>query len=381
MGAIRRLAKAMGKVALLLLRAGLWLAVRTDELSDVDGRVAYLLHRLAADDAAAQMVAPGSDGRYRGEWYLVSLSMTAAAVTNQAFAHPERRAAAAAAVAALVERALGPDASAFDTEAWGEPLLAHLDGDKGHAGYLGHLYFMLAAEALLTPEAPHAALRARLRDAAARRMAAAPGGFLETYSGQRYVADCAVVAAALGLDDLASGTDHGALLRAWSAHAQQRLRDPASGLLVFGVTAEGGPRGLGRGSSTGWNGLYLPAIDPALAQDQFRRLRDRLVQPHLGLVGVREFLPGRGGWGDVDSGPLIWGWSPSATGFALAGARREGDDALASDLLRTAEVAGITVSTAAGRRYLLAPLVGDAIVAAMRTARPWDRRFLDAPRG
>jgi hypothetical protein len=72
----------------------------------------------------------------------------------------------------------------------------------------------------------------------------------------------------------------------------------------------------------------------------------------------------------------VFGMSPAATGFALAAARHDGDDAWATGLLRTAEIAGFSVPCRGGRCYLLAPLVGDAIVLAMRTALLWDARHV-----
>jgi hypothetical protein len=66
--------------------------------------------------------------------------------------------------------------------------------------------------------------------------------------------------------------------------------------------------------------------------------------------------------GDVDSGPLVMGVSPAATGFALGDATLRGRPER-SGLLRTAELAGVSVRG----HYLLAPLVGDSIMLAART--------------
>ena len=46
-----------------------------------------------------------------------------------------------------------------------------------------------------------------------------------------------------------------------------------------------------------------------------------------------------------------------------------GDEALVSGLRRTAELFGF--SAGSDRHFLVAPLVGEAIVLAMGTARPW----------
>ena len=41
----------------------------------------------------------------------------------------------------------------------------------------------------------------------------------------------------------------------------------------------------------------------------------------LNFAMIREYPPGVSGWGDVDSGPVIFGYGVSPSGFALAGAR------------------------------------------------------------
>ena len=81
------------------------------------------------------------------------------------------------------------------------------------------------------------------------------------------------------------------------------------------------------------------------------------------------------GQGDVDSGPLVFGTSPAATGFAMAAARSLGDAEWLGGLLSTAEWVGV-VTPGPRRHYLTAPLVGNAIVLAMMTSRPWDDRYV-----
>jgi hypothetical protein len=120
----------------------------------------------------------------------------------------------------------------------------------------------------------------------------------------------------------------------------------------------------------------LSFVDEALARDQFARLLAVFGEPlPFGALALREWPAGVAKDGDVDSGPLVFGLSPSATGFAMAGPAMLGDDERSRALLRTAEMVGVTV----GSRYLLAPLVGDAIVLATSTATPWTDRFLSSP--
>ncbi|HEY3356665.1 MAG TPA: hypothetical protein VGQ83_25670 [Polyangia bacterium] len=382
----------MTKALALLVLAALgaktaWvLAVRPDparllaggERRDLETRQAYLLQRLTSGaDVAGGMAAP-DDGLFRGEWLIVALSMTAAASTSMAFDAPATAPAARTAVAALIAQALTPAARAFDAGRWREDPIDTLAGRHGHAGYLGHVGLMLGAHALLGGgDARLDALHDRIVAALARRMAAAPAAHLETYPGEIYAMDNTVVAAALAVHQLAGRGDHRAVLRRFVAETRARLLDPATGLIAFRLDAAGRPVQSGRGSGAGWNSFYLPFVDGDLAAEQWARLREHLVvELPLGGAAVREYPRGTTGRGDVDSGPVILGLSPSGTGFAVAGARHAGDARLVGRLLTTAEVVGGTVQWGGRRRYLVAPLVGDAILLAMKTARPWDRRFL-----
>lgn len=367
-------------LALLALKGG-WVAACTPDVGDSSGdllaRRDHLLSRTqsATYDSDHQLV-PG--GVFSAEWKLVTLSMTAAALTNLSFQLPETRLRHRPACDGLLERMLQPDIRAFEVHQWGSDPLADLDGPNGHAGYLGHLGFTLGACRLLGGAEQHADLHDRVAEALARRMRASRSWHVATYPGETYTADNSVVVAALALHDLVTGRRrHQPTLVSFVSYSRERLLDPSNGLTVFAVSDEGRPLGHGRGSAAGYSSFYLPFADRTFAAEQRAQLRKHfVVDMGLGMTGVREYSDDGDHSGDVDTGPLVFGLSPSATGFALASARHDRDVELEQALLRTAEAAGFTLPCRGGRCYALAPLVGDAILLAMRTATRWDRRFL-----
>ena len=384
----RRLLLLVGAamVALLALKAVWVLALRPDparllaggEGADLAARRAYLVSRLTVDPRVAETMAAPDEGLFRGEWLIGTLSMTSAASTNMAFEDPVLLPRAREDVARLFDRALSPSTRAFDAQRWREDPLESLDGPHGHAGYLGHLALMLAANRLLGGDHRFDALHDRVAAALARRVHAAPSAHLETYPGETYAMDNTVVQAALALHQRAAGGDHRAATARWLDFTRRHLLDPRTGLVSFALDAEGRPTQGPRGSGAGWNSFFLPFVDEAFAAEQFAALEAHLVRDlPFGGAGVREFPAGVAGVGDVDSGPVLFGVSTSGTGFAVAGARHARDARLLGRLLTTAEIVGCTVQWRGQRRYLLVPLVGDAIMLAMKTARPWDRRFLD----
>ncbi len=372
-------------LALAALKAAWFFAFRTDgaalisgrEKADLEARRAYLVSRLLEErHGGEQMKSPG--GIFTGEWYIGSLSMTAAAVTNLAFEDPATRERAVKEVDGLVELALTGEAQAFDRGMWGgEGPLDSLSGDHGHAGYLGHLALMMGAHRLLGGGDKHAPMHRAVVEALSRRMAASSTSHIETYPGETYAMDNTVVAASIAVCDLATGEGHAEILSRFVQLTRERMLDPETGLVSFSLGPDGRPNQRSRGSGVAWNSFYLPFVDRAFAAEQFGRLKEQLVDSPLGVAGVREVRRGVFVRGDVDSGPVIFGLSPSATGFAIAGARHAGDAKLLSELLDTAELAGFSFQWQGKRRYLLSPFVGDAIVLAMKTARPWDRRFVD----
>lgn len=328
----------------LLKLAGLLLAVRLVSCAvctttdDPDSRYRYVLNALKSSS-------PG-DGMIPGEWYLVSLSMAGIAAKN--LGHSED-------LAWLTRRALDREIRAFDTEAWKTDALETLDTAQGHAGYLGHLGLLLALEC----SDANVALRHRVLGALERRYASSPTRLIETYPRMTWIPDNSVTLAAVAVGARCDGRD--VPVREWLAAWP---KDDATGLLRFRPQSK-----APRASGAGWNSVYLHLVDPTVAREQYALAeRTFLFDDVPGLAAWREYPRGIEGPGDVDSGPLIFGLSPSGTGFALAGATLYGSKARGG-MLRTAEVAGITVPWG-GLHYLFAPLVGDAAVLAARTLPP-----------
>ncbi len=89
----------------------------------------------------------------------------------------------------------------------------------------------------------------------------------------------------------------------------------------------------------------------------------------FGFSTIREYPVGVSGSGDIDSGPVIFGSSVSASGFTLASARRFGDRKLFRRLNNTASLWGVPYSGSHGRGHAIGGPLGDAILLAMYTAR------------
>ena len=345
------------------------------EREDVLTRRAYLVSRYDQGSLDPSTMPFLIGEFFQGEWAIGSCSMMAAALTNIAFIYPETRADSLRVVRGLVDLMLRQSFRKFDTGAWGEDAIASLDGPNGHIGYLGHLNLVLAAHRILGGDDTYDDLHRQINQALARRVAQRP--YLATYPQQWYSADTMVVYASLKLYADIFAVDFERLFDQFLSHTKGSLLDPNTGLVVFWLDAAGGPVGVSRGSGVGWNSFYLPFFAESFAAQQYAKAKEKLlVRWPLGIRGFREFAPGVPGMGDIDSGPVVLGMSTSGTAFFIAGARRAADVETLDGLLLLGEIAGSSIQWNGKRRYLLAPLVGDAIILAMKTSVPWDTRYV-----
>lgn len=198
----------------------------------------------------------------------------------------------------------------------------------------------------------------------------ADGPFLQSYPGRRWPVDNVVAAAALArAGRVFDEPEWVRTVSEWRVSALQHT-DPVLGLLPHEVDPAGSALDGPRGSSQALLQAFWPDVsaDGRADQPAWDAFTTTFLVRRAGLVGVREFPPGRGGSGDVDSGPLIGGISASASAVTLAAARRVGDLDLATDLEREAEVLGLGLTLGGRRRYAAGLLpIGDAFLAWARS--------------
>jgi hypothetical protein len=323
----------------------------------------------AGDDAAR--AAPASN-RFAGEWALVTHQMTALGLAQLCLAHPELREQLAPEITRAALKSFQPEMRAFGTRAWsGEDAMASLGSGHGHA-YLAYPALALGMARLLDPAFPAATAREHdaLIAAYERRLLSSPTGLIETYPGEAYPTDTAAVAGAIAVHGRATGADHSRVLARWASLVERVQIDPGSGLLVQRMGAfDGRPHDAPRGSGTALGAYFAGFAD--------RRVADRLAQglfrqetDFCGFGAIREYAPGHPGHGDVDSGPVLFGVSVSATGFALAVARASGRGDSFERLYRTTELFGAPSSSADRMRFLSGGPIGNALLLALLTSGP-----------
>ncbi len=208
--------------------------------------------------------------------------------------------------------------------------------------------------------------------AAAIEQSATP--FLPSYSGAAWPCDTVPAIHALcAYDRLLHEDRYDRVIKNWLVEVDER-HDRQTGLL-FPHTAslpDGREVSVARATSQMIVLRLLPDIQPLVAKGEYESFRRHFLTTFLGAPCVLEYPAGTSGPGDVDSGPLIWGRSLSATVLMMGVAQIYGDQALADAIAQTGEVVGMPWTSQGEKRYAagLLPL-GDIMVSYAHAARPW----------
>lgn len=307
--------------------------------------------------------------RFDGEWAFGAALMSIVGLAQVVEAHPELRARYVPAMEQAAENLMREETFAFGHAAWGEGPLEGVAHGQGHA-YMGYAALALGVLRQVHPETRFAAVHDTLIEGLAHNLEASPNGVLETYPGEAYPCDISSVIAAIGLHARLTHRDRSGLIAREAALFRNRWVDPASGYLVQSIDPQSGaPRDAPRGSGTALGAFFWSFADASLSHELDNALLTQGRTEFAGFGGIREYGQGHVGLGDIDSGPVLFGVSVSATGFALSAARRAHDDEAFTSLFRTAALFGVSLPHGEGARFLSGGPLGNAIMLAMLTAR------------
>ena len=201
-------------------------------------------------------------------------------------------------------------------------------------------------------------------------LAASDSPFLDSFPEAVWPVDTSVGIAALAIANPYLGNRHKATVATWISRARLR-RDLQTGALSHNATADGLSQGSPRGGSLAMMSFVLADADPAFARQQYDVLRKYFVDYSWGIPAVREYPHGVNGITDVDSGPVILGFSGPASVLGAGAAIAHGDASLATTLLATIEFVGMPVEWGGSRQYAGGYVpVGDAFLAWARSGPP-----------
>ena len=308
---------------------------------------------------------------FRNEWQFGSYQMAALGLLQVCREHPELAVEFRPSIELAVDRLLSPEVRSFDAQQWNADPLSSLEGPAGHAAYLGYLNLVLSLHRAVFPDSRHGVLNDNISAALARRFRDSAQHIIETYPDQAYPVDNAAGLASLLLHQRVTGIDHSLAVAPTLQRMRTDWRDPRTGLLMQAIDCRTGQAyDRGRASGTALAAYFLSMGESEISGMLSASVRAHLAGSVLGFGFVDEYAAGDRGGGDIDSGPLIFGMSPSGTGFAIGYSRAFGDRSQYLRLYRTAYLMGAPVSRGNRRYFVTGGPLGNAIMLAMLTAQP-----------
>ena len=313
----------------------------------------------------------GSD-TFSGEWLFGTYMMAAMGFGQTAILYPELKDKNMELMNKCIEKMISEKGREFDSNCWCEDPLASLEGDKHHAAYLGYLNLTLSLQRFIDPNSRYAKLNDKITAALVKRLEATPEFILFTYPGELYPVDNCSIIGSIGLYDRATGSDHSELIKRWIKTYREKYINKETGLLYQAMKPDKKtPFDPGRGSGTAFGAYFLSFTDLELSRDLYMALKKELFGTVIGFGAVREYPSAMSeGEGDIDSGPIVFGFGVSATGFAIADTRIHRDKETFLKLYATSFLFGAPVDRGDRRDYIMGGPLGNCIMFAMLTASP-----------
>lgn len=138
--------------------------------------------------------------------------------------------------------------------------------------------------------------------------------YLESYYMASWPADNVVAIASLALRNRIIEESHPPkdIIKPWLNKVKSSLDQ--YGRIPHGANWKTGKStSESRGNSMSLMLCLLKDIDSDFANTQFASYKESFLDSRLGLPGIREHRKGKGGNGDIDSGPVIWGIGGAAS--------------------------------------------------------------------
>ena len=348
------------------------------ERKDIIHRANYLTSKVATSpQELLDEMTNGIGAQFQGEWALYSCSMTTAALANIAILYPQNKELSIKYIGHIIDIALSPEIREYDAFSWKEDPMEGIYGNLSHISYYSHIAWMISRFKQIGGDNKYDDIYHSLCKAMNRRLRQSPYLNLPTYpDGYIYIPDMLVAIVALHNYSCQYDGKYTTTVKMWIDRARKEWTDKESGLVASILLEDNGQIVMPvRGSYSALNCYYLSLIDPEFAKEQYECLKKYFKQSII-IDGIKEYHNTTCLMGfDIDAGPILFNLSPSGTAFSIGCATSLDDMAYRRQLLKTAEIAGSTVTWFSKSHYLLAnwALVGEAITLAMRTSTPQTR--------
>jgi hypothetical protein len=295
------------------------------------------------------------------EWPFMGFSYLGYACANFAKYDPAMRDEALEEMRWLIDALQTPRMSGFVAPHFGEPF----GPNEIHVAVFVHGHFLNLAMQYreVSGDTRYDVLIERVAAALARAYLGTDGPILRSYRDMWWITDNFPALSALSRYDRVFQRDTSEARSRFLSSLKAYYLDKGTGLFCTYVDPDGHSQVQGaRGISVMYGLHFLKDFDASLAASQYELARQCFVRSLLGFTAVREFPSGSSAPSDIDSGPLILGAGPSASGFAIAAAAVNGDDRTAWELLKASALVGWPELQNGKLRYDAMPTVGQAVI-------------------
>lgn len=257
-------------------------------------------------------------GEHNHEWMLFSYSFSSFALTNIALRDSCMKGKASSLIKTAITRSMHPwITSNYDVDS---SLLQYNYFPDYSVLYLGHLNLMLGCYRMLSEDSSFNGLNDRISASLAERYKQCPYHNLDSYPGGVWIPDNAVAITSLKMHAHNTGSSHDSVSDMWIHYVKENYIDAETGLLYSTVnSANGKPQEEPRGSMLGWSLMFIQQLDSAFAHQQYVKYKKQFSKNCLIFRLYRERKDDKStDMGDIDSGPLFYGFSIPANQFVLS---------------------------------------------------------------
>lgn len=241
--------------------------------------------------------------------------------------------------------------------------------------YLSHFNMILGAYRVAGGDPRYDALHTQVTRFLSDATLHEPDYTLESFGGgDKWPADQTVTLCSLYMYDRVHNTAFSKkAIQGWLAMMEKERTDPV--LHVHDSYLSHDPmQKLPRGCALSWSSLYMAQFAPKEARELYQHYRRSYFRSVMGLGGFREWPPGKNYGMDADTGPILFGIGFAASGLAIGPMRLFHDEDAYKTVMRTGALVGVPFRWQGQRRYLFAPLLGEAILLNGETAVRWFER-------
>ncbi|HAN78335.1 MAG TPA: hypothetical protein DCQ31_11500 [Bacteroidales bacterium] len=297
------------------------------ELTDLQKKVNYLCTEIenfrCEDSDNIQLL--------NGEWILFSQSFSSFALTNIALHDSSFKEKAVKHVNIAITNVLS-------VSQFGYQSLLNLNEADSMASILfyGHLNLMITCYRTLTNDSTFNQIQELISNSLVKRYNTAKFGLLPTYGETAWIPDnCVAIASLFGYNNF-SGSINNAFFEKFSEKLQTEFTDKKTNLLISSIDISSGEiLDNCRGSMVGWSIFFIEYFNHPFAHKQYLLFKEKLSRNFIFFRLFKEHYKGSlFSFGDVDSGPIVLGFSIPANAFAYGNANLFSDKKTAKQLKR-----------------------------------------------